>query len=54
MTKVKNTDCYRKNVTKGCHGQTAESQAGKSKGKLTNKVTGFQSDRSQYPKNKNC
>ena len=32
----KNTDYCRQNATKGCHGQTAESQAGTSKGKLSN------------------
>ena len=32
----KNTDYCRQNATKGCHGQTAEHQAGTSKGKLTN------------------
>ena len=36
VTKVKNTDCCRKNATKECHGKTAESEAGTSKGKLTN------------------
>ena len=34
--KGKNTDYCRQNATKGCYGQTAESQAGTSKGKLTN------------------
>ena len=32
----KNADYCRQNATKGCHGQTAESQAGTSKGKLSN------------------
>ena len=36
VNKVKNTDYCSKNATKGCHGKTAESQAGTSKGKLTN------------------
>ena len=36
VTKVKNTDCCRKNATKECHGKAAESEAGTSKGKLTN------------------
>ena len=32
----KNTDYCRQNAIKGCHGQTAESQAGTNKGKPTN------------------
>ena len=32
----KNTDYYKQNAAKGCHGQTAESQASTSKGKPTN------------------
>ena len=36
VTKVKNEDYYRQNAIKGCHGQTPESQAGTSQGKLTN------------------
>ena len=36
VTKVKNTEYCRQNATKWCNGQTAESQAGTSKGKLTN------------------
>ena len=36
VAKVKNTDYCRENATKGCHGQTAESQAGTTKGKFTN------------------
>ena len=34
--KKKDTDYCRQNVTKECHGQTAESQAGTTKGKFTN------------------
>ena len=36
MTKVKIQTTTGKIATKGCHGQTAESQADTSKGKLTN------------------
>ena len=36
VAKEKSRDYCRHNATKGCHGQTAESQAGTSKGKLTN------------------
>ena len=34
--KVKNRDYCTQNATKGCDGQTAESQAGTSKSKFTN------------------
>ena len=33
MTKIKNIDYCRQNATQGCHGQTAENQADRSKGK---------------------
>ena len=36
VTKVKNAGYCRQNATEGCDGQTAESQAGTSKSKLTN------------------
>ena len=36
LTKVKNTDYYKQNAIKKCNEQTAEYQAGTSKGKLTN------------------
>ena len=45
----KNTDYSRQDTTKGCHGQTAESQADTSKCKLTNTKL---CEISQYPKQK--
>ena len=52
MTKVKKTDYCRQSATKGCHRQTAETQAGTSKGKLTNMKLLAPSLTSQYPKQK--